>query len=471
MRSEIEMHHYQDRIVDFCHEKSAAAIWVDMGLGKTVSLWTVIRDTLAGGEIKRWLIVAPVKVATQTWPNEGRSWDHLAGIPYTVIRHEDALVRQQLVRSRARVHIINREMLVWLINYCAKEKVWPYDGLVIDESSSFKDHRTARFKAMRQVLPKFKRIYTLTATPATESYIGLFSQFFLLDRGQRFGVSVERFRDRYFTYNQYTRKYKLREGAEEEIAAKIADITIVMKAEDYLNLEQPHMLERRLRLTAEEMRLYRDFENDLILKLPNGKEIEALTGSALAQKLCQAASGTVYETLKKAMEDGRVLTEKIPHNFHDHKLGDVEEVAEELEGSPLMIAYWWQSSRDRLKALFPKAVVMDKEGKAVDRWNAGKIPTLLIHPASAGHGLNMQYGPGRDIYFFDIPWSGEMYWQLIRRLARQGQKKVVRVHHPIVEGTADEDIITAQREKADVQEALFRRIRKIRGEVARRRAA
>lgn len=454
MRSEIEMHHYQDKLVELAKSSSRLAAWVDMGLGKTVSFATVLRDLLAEKQIRKALIVAPVRVAAQTWPDEFAEWDHLNKLWYTVIRDDNAAVRKQLALSKAPIHIINREQIVWLIDFYAEVGGWPYDCLVIDEASSFKDHKTKRFKALRRVLPHFKRIYELTATPATESFLGLFAQFFILDRGETFGRSVTAFRKEYFDHNIYTRAYELKDGAEEAITHKISPTTVVMRAEDYLSVKKPHNLRREIKLTADQLKAYKEFERDLILKLPSEVEIAALTGAALNQKLMQAASGCVYDDAKFA------------HDFHPHKLDDLEEVIEETQGTPILVSYWFKSSLDRLKKRFPQLVVMDKEGKCLPAWNTGKIKLLAAHPMSAGHGLNMQYGPCRDIYWFDLPWSFELYSQLVSRVVRQGQTRVIRVHHAVTKGTVDETVIEDKTIKGDRQGALFKRLIELRREVS-----
>jgi hypothetical protein len=439
--------------IEFAHKHPMSALWIDMGLGKTATILTVIRDLLARKEIRRVLVIAPLKVATQTWPHEIAAWRHLQHLDYTVVRSSDRHVRTQLAQSRARIHIINREMLPWLVNMWAEAKKWPYDMIVVDESSSFKDHTTNRFKALKRVRRLAKRMHHLTATPAAESYMGLFSQFYLLDGGERFGDSITRFRETYFDRNPYTGGYTVKEEKKAEIIEKIASITLVMRAEDHLQLDEPLYLKRLLTLEPDQLKAYRKFERSLILSLPGGDEIEALTAAALSQKLLQAASGAVYDE------------NKVARPFHEHKIEDIQQLVEELDGSPLMIAYWFKSSLARLRKAFPQATVMDRGGKAVVPWNEGKIPILLVHPQSAGHGLNMQYGPGHDLAIFDMFWSGELYNQLIRRLARQGQKKVVRVHHLLAESTHDMDAMAAQEAKGAEENKLKAAVNEIRRRV------
>lgn len=259
----------------------------------------------------------------------------------------------------------------------------------------------------------------------------------------------------------------MRPGADERIAAKISDICLVLKAEDYLDLEKPVSLIENVKLSPQQGALYKQMEDDYIVTLPTGEEVEAETAAALSQKLLQMASGVLYETVLEDVGNGDFKKRRIVHHLHDHKIEKLETIVEEAHGEPLLVAYWHDASLDRLKKAFPKAVVMDKKGECIKPWNAGKIQMLLVHPQSAGHGLNLQHG-GRRIVFFDIPWSLELYLQLIGRLARQGQKYVVMVHHLIAEGTLDEAVVEALREKRDAQEVLFVLLKRLRKAISQK---
>ena len=447
------MHPYQDEAVQFALDNPFSALWMDMGLGKTATVLTVVRDLLRAKTNKRFLVVAPLKVATQTWPNEIDDWEHLKDIPFTLIRDGDLAVRTQLLQSKKPLHIINREMVPWLVDRWAEAKRWPYDAVIVDESSSFKDHNTKRWKALKRVRKMLTRMHLLTATPAAESYMGLFAQYYLLDMGERFGNSIGHFRTKYFDHNEYTKGYTVKASAKPQIIEKISNITLVMREEDYLDVSKPHVLKHRLHMEPREQDAYRKFERTLILSLPDGTEIEAIHAAALSQKLLQAASGAVYD------ETGQAKA------FHNHKIEFLKELVESLDGSPIMVAYWFKSSRERLMKAFPQATLMDRNGKAVGPWNRGEIPVLLVHPQSAGHGLNMQYGPGHDLAFFDMFWSGELYQQIIKRLARQGQKKVVRVHHLLTDDTHDMVTMAAQESKGDEEKSLKAAILEIRNRV------
>lgn len=509
VRGPEDMHAYQNEAGDFLWDNPFSALFIDLGLGKTVISLTLIarlvQELLDAAEDGPVLVIAPLKVATQTWPNEIPLWLHTACLSYVVIRAEGDeykdeikaagqarvdevrdfyadmpdraawlsgeraaaetaqkyVIMERLARKRAAVHIINREALVWLFKVFRSK--WPYRTVIVDESSNFKDYQTDRFRALKLVRPYIKRLHLLTATPAPETYIDLFAQIFLLDQGERFSRSITYFRQKWFTEDKYTRKWTLRPGAKEEITALISPICLVMKAEDYLQIEKPALLSRRLKMSGEQMQMYRKFEKDFVLELPSGEEILAENAADQAQKLLQLCSGSVYETrlVPHPKIRNEFKKEKVVHHVHDLKLEDLENLVEELQGKPILVAYWFKSSLDRLKKAFPFAEVMDQEGKLVKKWNTGKMRMCLIHPASGAHGLNMQHG-GHHLYLFDMFYSLELFLQLIGRLARQGQKHPVSVHIPQIVGTVDELVIEAQMEKRDAQEDLFRRLKLLR---------
>lgn len=514
-RAEWEMHLYQDTALDFLIDNPFCALFIDTGLGKTIILLTLIARLIQQNIDEQILVIAPVRVAAQTWPTEIGEWQHTSWLGYTVIRAEDddpevisagkaaydearywaattaeaqkaagaartvkkEELRQARMRERTNVHIINREALGWLIDQYSvwiEKKVhgkirrvrkivgWPYRTVIIDESSSFKDHTTARFKALISVRAQgfIDRMHELTATPAAEGYMGLFAQIYLLDRGERLGGNITAYREEYFKHNHYARTYKLLPGAKERISDKIADICLVMKSADYLDEQEPLFLDRKLHMTPAEMAMYRRFERDFILTLPDGEEIEAKTAASLSSKLLQLASGAVYTETRET------------RHVHEHKIEDLRQLVEELkDDEPILVSYWYQSSLARLKKAFPSAVVMDKSGKAVKPWNEGKIKMLLVHPAGVAHGLNMQYGPGHDVYLFDACWSYELFYQLYRRIHRQGQKLQVRIHLPQIIGTNDELVVGRLHEKEDAQEFLFRRIKAMWARMKAKKAA
>lgn len=546
------MHGYQDKASEFLYENPFSALFVDVGLGKTIMTLTLLvrlfRERRIGSK-RKTLIIAPIRVAAQTWPNEIPQWEHTLeafGNNFTVIRAEDddhdvreagkaaaAAERERLgeyvkrrrplaekpdtstlagavaalvdsisaatdarnVRMRRRrvssassksrtamkneiklrkmreptaIHLINREAVKWLVDqYSTMEKQkrrknpvrvisphWPYKTVIIDESDGFKDHASARFQALAEVRLQghIDRLHILTATPASESYLGLWAQFFLVDCGKRLSQYVSHFREQYFTTRDLGKSWKIRKHADEEISAKIADVTLVMESGDYLRRERGTELVRPIRLEKYQLDEYKRFERESVFDLPDGEFIEALSAGALHGKLVQLASGALYKP------DGST------HIFHDQVLGDLEQLVSELNGSPILVTYWFESSLERLKTRFPAAVPMDKTGKMIDPWNAGKIKIGLIHPASAGHGLNMQLGPGHDIYHFDAIVSNGLFKQVNGRVDRQGQANPVRIHEPRVIGTAHDDVYGKLGRKEDSEQLLKKRITRIRSE-------
>lgn len=495
-----QLHGYQEEALEFLHEHPFSALFIDMGLGKTVTCLTLISELLADLPEHPILIIGPMKVATDTWPTEISRWEHTAPFNYVLLREDDddprlaaararaatwcrsegigaseyskvvnraetkerERIRADLARSRASIHIINREAVEWLVNLHGPN--WPYRTVFIDESSSFKDHTTERFKALAKVRNTpglITRLHELTATPAAESYEHLFAQIFLLDRGERLGKYVTHYRRDYFTHNVYTRKYTLRPGCEDAILDKIKDICLVMKADEYLPMEKPTVVARPVTLSDKQLDLYKRMQLDSLVQLDDGSVVEAENAAALSSKLLQMASGVLYET--KLVEDwdtdDMVKVSKV-HHLHDHKIDTLREIIESLDGNPVLVSYHFKSSLARLVKAFPKAVVLDKEGKAIKKWNAGKIPMLLVHPQSAGHGLNLQHG-GHNLVMFDLVWSLELYLQLIGRLARQGQKHPVLVQILTAVGTLDEAVLAALNNKEATQENLFKLLRKL----------
>lgn len=508
-----QMHVYQrDIALPFLLANPFSALFVDMGLGKTVTTATAIVDLILDGHIGKILVIGPMRVMTDTWPTEFKTWRHTAAFTPTLIREDDddprikqaqridrkntperqwqreslemqgcteaeilqtlgpteetktrITIREELARSRSTIHFINREQVEWLVNF-HREK-WPYRTVIIDESSSFKDHTTERFQALKKVRQTpglITRLHLLTATPAAETYEHLWPQIWLLDLGKRLGKNITKYRNDYFTHNPYERKYKLREGCEEQILDKLKDICLVMQAKDYLKVEEPTIVKRGIHLSSSVMALYETMKKELLVTLPDGTVIEAETAAALSSKLLQMASGVLYETYDLLDDETQDMQKvKRVHRLHDAKLETLKEIVEGLQGSPVMVAYHFKSSLDRLKKAFPKAVVMDKDGKCVKPWNAGKIPMLLIHPQSGGHGLNLQKGPGHNIVFFDLVWSLELWLQLIGRLARQGQKNPVLVQVIAAIGTLDEVVFDALLSKTDAQSKLFSILKKL----------
>ena len=388
-------------------------------------------------------MIAPKRVAEDTWPKELAKWEHLTGLTSSLVLGS-AAERKAALQRKAFLYIINRENVAWLV----KNHYWDFDMVVIDELSSFKSNKAERFKAMKKVRPMITRIVGLTGTPAPNTLLDLWPQMYLMDMGQRLGRFIGGFRDRFFLPDKRNREiiysYKPREGAEDAIYALISDICISMKAADYLDM--PERIDNRIEvsMSPKERKLYDDFQKDMVLSIGD-EELDAVNVAALSNKLLQMANGAVYG------EDKKVIP------IHDRKLDALEDLVEAANGKPLLVAYWYKHDLQRIKARFKNARCIDT-AKDIDDWNAGKIPLALIHPASAGHGLNLQDG-GCTIVWFGLTWSLELYQQLNARLWRQGQKHTVVIHHIITKGTHDEDVMRALENKDTRQSALIEAVR------------
>lgn len=437
-------HNYQQFATDFILNQSICCLILDMGLGKTVitltALWQLALDSF---DVSKVLVIAPKRVAEDTWPKELAKWEHLTGLTSSLVLGS-ATERKAALQRKAFLYIINRENVAWLV----KNHYWDFDMVVIDELSSFKSNKAERFKAMKKVRPMVTRIVGLTGTPAPNTLLDLWPQMYLMDMGQRLGRFIGGFRDRFFLPDKRNREiiysYKPREGAEDAIYALISDICISMKAADYLDM--PERIDNRIEvsMSPKERKLYDDFQKDMVLSIGD-EELDATNAAALSNKLLQMANGAVYG------EDKKVIP------IHDRKLDALEDLVEAANGKPLLVAYWYKHDLQRIKARFKNARCIDT-AKDIDDWNAGKIPLALIHPASAGHGLNLQDG-GCTIVWFGLTWSLELYQQLNARLWRQGQKHTVVIHHIVTKGTHDEDVMRALENKDTRQSALIEAVR------------
>lgn len=437
-------HNYQQFATDFILNQSICCLMLDMGLGKTVitltALWQLALDSF---DVSRVLVIAPKRVAEDTWPKELAKWEHLTGLTSSLVLGS-AAERKAALQRKAFLYIINRENVAWLV----KNHYWDFDMVVIDELSSFKSNKAERFKAMKKVRPMVTRIVGLTGTPAPNTLLDLWPQMYLMDMGQRLGRFIGGFRDRFFLPDKRNREiiysYKPREGAEDAIYALISDICISMKAADYLDM--PERIDNRIEvsMSPKERKLYDDFQKDMVLSIGD-EQLDAANAAALSNKLLQMANGAVYG------EDKKVIP------IHDRKLDALEDLVEGANGKPLLVAYWYKHDLQRIKARFKNARCIDT-AKDIDDWNAGQIPLALIHPASAGHGLNLQDG-GCTIVWFGLTWSLELYQQLNARLWRQGQKHTVVIHHIVTKGTHDEDVMRALENKDTRQSALIEAVR------------
>ncbi len=435
-------HKYQTYATDFILEHPVSAIFLDMGLGKSVITLTAIFDLcLDSFLVRKVLVIAPLRVAADTWPGEIEKWDHLHGLSYSVaVGSEDQ--RKAALLQRASVYIINRENVQWLVENSGLP--FDYDMVVIDELSSFKSYQAKRFRALLKVRPGVKRIVGLTGTPSSNGLMDLWAEFRVLDMGKRLGRFITRYRNAYFQPDkrnaQVVFSYKPLPGAEDAIYEKISDITISMRAGDYLDMPECVINEVKVDLSEKERDAYDTMRAELVLSL-NGEEVDAGNAAALANKLSQMANGAVYG------EDKRVL------RLHDRKLDALEDLIEAANGKSVLIAYWFQHDLERIRERFTVREI--KTSRDIADWNLGKIPVAVIHPASAGHGLNLQAG-GSTLIWFGLTWSLELYQQTNARLWRQGQKdKTVVIHHIITKNTIDERIMSALQKKERAQSALI----------------
>ena len=445
---EYRPHNYQKYAMEFILMHPSAALLLDMGLGKTVITLTAIKELMYERfEVNKVLVIAPLRVARDTWPAEIRKWNHLAGLTYAVAVGSQA-ERLAALRSKADIHIINRENVTWLVEESGLP--FDYDLVVIDELSSFKSYRAKRFKSLLSVRRTVKRIVGLTGTPSSNGLMDLWAQFRLLDLGERLGRYISRYRERYFLPDkrnaQVVFTYKLKPGAEEQIYNAISDITISMKAEDYLDLPPCIHNVVKVVLSEREREVYERFRKEMVISL-GGEEIDAMNAAALSNKLLQMANGAVYDDRHTG------------HQIHDRKLDALEDLIEAANGRPVMVCYWFRHDLERIRGRFP-AVRELKTAQDIEDWNAGKIPVALVHPASAGHGLNLQYG-GCTLVWFGLTWSLELYQQTNKRLHRQGQRDTVVIHHIVADGTIDELVLAALHRKDKTQAALIAAVKAV----------
>lgn len=429
-------HPYQCRAEQFILANPYCALWLDMGLGKTVITLRALMALIAMGELRRVLIIAPKRVVETTWPEERLKWAGLSRLSMEIILGKQA-DRLAACETRADLHVINRENVPWLVKYFGKR--WPYDGVVIDEASSFKNPSAKRVRALRAVRKRLKRIVQLTGSPAPNGLMDLWAQFAILDGGERLGSSVTRFRDQYFTKSYNGFSWDLRPGAEDLIHAKIQDLVLAMQAQDYLELPPLMTNAVPVAMGAQAEALYRELTREWYLEL-GGKWITAANAGVLTGKCLQIANGALYDENHAWAE------------VHGAKLDALEELLDGIDGG-VVVAYQFQSDRWRLRQRFPKAV--EYEGpETVAAWNAGQVRLLLMQPQSSAFGINLQAG-GNHVIWFGLNWSLDLHQQFNARLHRQGQTKPVFVHYLVAEGTVDEAVMEALSGKQRTQQALL----------------
>lgn len=418
-------------------------LFLDMGLGKTVITLTAISDLIDCLDVERVLVIAPKRVAEDTWSRESQKWDHLKHLRISKVLG-DARKRKKALEADADIYVINRENVLWLL----ANHQWDFDMVVIDELSSFKSHTAKRFKALRKEIVKADRVVGLTGTPASNGYLDLWSEIFLLDRGDRLGRTITSYRDTYFTNMSRDPSYgiyALRKGAKKVIDSKLTSLCVSMSAEDYLKMPEKIINIVPVVMSESEMNVYKTMEKNAFLEV-DSSEIESFSAAALMGKLLQMSNGFIYDA------------EKTPHRIHDKKLDALEEIVDCNPNDPVLVFYNFQADKDVLLERFPKARVLNT-AKDITDWNAGKAPIMIAHPASIGHGLNIQEG-GHIIVWYGLTWSLELYQQANARLYRQGQKSSsVIIHHLVTQGTADEQVIKALNEKNVTQESLMKALK------------
>ncbi|HAK0935222.1 TPA: DEAD/DEAH box helicase [Listeria innocua] len=434
-------HEYQSYATEFILSHPISAVFLEMGLGKSVITLSAIFDLcLDSFLVCKVLVIAPLRVARDTWPAEINKWDHLKGLSYSVAVGTEK-ERIDALKKQSTLYIINRENVDWLVHKSGIP--FHFDMVVIDELSSFKSYGAKRFKSLLKVRPSVKRIVGLTGTPSSNGLMDLWAEFRILDLGQRLGRYISHYRNTYFKPDkrnaQIIFSYKPLPGAEEEIYKQISDITISMKSTDYLKMPEYVCNEVFVTLSEKEWKVYSDFKEDMVANLGD-EEIDAVNAAVLSGKLLQMANGAVYDSENKA------------HVIHDKKLDALEDLIEGANGKPVLVAYWYKHDLERIKERFPVRQI--QSSKDIEAWNDGKIPIAVIHPASAGHGLNLQSG-GSTLIWFGLTWSLELYQQTNARLYRQGQKDTVIVHHIITKNTIDEDVLLALTKKEKTQDALI----------------
>ena len=436
-------HDYQRYTIQFIIDHSESAIFLGMGMGKTISTLTAINDLIRNRfETQKVLVIAPIRVARDTWPAEIHKWDHLAGLTVSPIIGT-AKQREAAANRRADIYTIGRENIPWLVKHHGNR--WPYDMVIIDELSSFKNPQAKRFKALKKVRPKIHRIVGLTGTPAPNSLLDIWAPFRLIDNGQRLGKYITHYRDQYFTPGRrngtVVYNWNLRPGADQAIYDNIADITVSMRTTDYLQLPESTHQHITVQLPTKARKHIDTLKRDLVLDLDDDT-IDAANAATLSLKLQQLAGGAIYN------ETGDDYI-----TIHDEKIQALTELVDQAQGNPMLVCFWFKHERDRILDAIPGARVLDT-AKDFHDWNNGDIPVALIHPASAGHGLNLQAG-GHIMVWYTTPWSLELYEQANARLHRQGQTDPVSIIHIDTADSIDQTVHQALTRKDTTQQALI----------------
>lgn len=438
-------HNYQNYAKNFILAHKVSALFLDCGLGKTITTLTAINELMYDSfEISKVLIIAPLRVAQSTWKEEIEKWDHLNLLRYS-IAVGDEKERLKALKQTSDIYIINRENVDWLVTKSGID--FNFNMLIIDELSSFKSHTSKRFKSLLKIRPYFERVVGLTGTPSSNGLMDLWAEFRILDLGERLGRYITHYRNEYFLPDKRNGavifSYKPQPNAEERIYRRLADITISMKSTEYLKMPELILNELEINLDEEDQVKYKKFKKEMVMTIQE-KEIDAINAASLSNKLIQLANGSIYDADKKFYE------------IHNKKLDKLEEIIESANGKPVLVAYWFKADKERIEKRFKVREI--KTADDIKQWNKGMIDLALIHPASAGHGLNLQSG-GSTLVWFSLTWSLELYQQTNARLYRQGQKDTVVIHHLITKNTIDEDIMKSLKRKDKTQEALMKAVK------------
>ena len=438
-------HNYQNYAKNFILAHKVSALFLDCGLGKTITTLTAINELMYDSfEISKVLIIAPLRVAQSTWKEEIEKWDHLNLLRYS-IAVGDEKERLKALKQNSDIYIINRENVDWLVTKSGIDI--NFNMLIIDELSSFKSHTSKRFKSLLKIRPYFERVVGLAGTPSSNGLMDLWAEFRVLDLGERLGRYITHYRNEYFLPDKRNGavifSYKPQPNAEERIYRRLADITISMKSTEYLKMPELILNELEINLGEEDQIKYKKFKKEMVMTIQE-KEIDAINAASLSNKLIQLANGSIYDEDKKFYE------------VHNKKLDKLEEIIESANGKPVLVAYWFKADKERIEKRFKVREI--KTADDIKQWNKGMIDLALIHPASVGHGLNLQSG-GSTLVWFSLTWSLELYQQTNARLYRQGQKDTVVIHHLITKNTIDQDIMKSLKRKDKTQEALMRAVK------------
>ena len=439
-----DLHRYQIRMIDWLLTHKRCALWAGVGLGKTVTALTAVEHLIQKKETNKVLIIAPLRVAKFVWPSEMTKWNHLKHMQCTVI-HGSRKAREGLLQSDHRIHVINRENVVWLVDELAKSRRWPYDCVIIDESSAFKNSKSKRFKALRQANHKIDRLIELTGTPASNGLLDVWAQVHLLDGGERLGRTMTRYKEMYFDSDYMGWNFTPKIGAKPQIYNKIQDICLTLNKNDYLQLPPVNNNIIHLNMGGEEQEQYEELERRFILEIQN-ETVTASQAGVLSNKLLQFCGGAVYHDSTTGQPQQWVEVD-------DTKMTALAEMIDEMAGEPLLVAYNYKHELFRLREKFPHGKVLNTKADE-EKWNSKEIPLMFVQPQSVGHGLNLQAG-GNNLVWFSLTWDLELYDQLNGRIDRQGQTKPVFIHHLVLRDTIEEKVLMRLENKALTQAELL----------------